>query len=121
MRLPYITEEELQDKSKSDTFVRTIAIVQLIWIGVQIVVRAVRRLAVSQLEIAVIAFAACAIIIYGLNWYKPKGVQTPITLLVYPGEAPYGLHDALRRADKRDQESVVWLGDFLARILRGAR
>jgi hypothetical protein len=89
--------------------------------GVQIVVRAVRRLAISQLEIAVIAFAACAIIIYGLNWYKPKGVQTPITLLVYPDEAPYGLRDALRTADKRDQESLLYGWEIFFREFFGAR
>jgi hypothetical protein len=88
-RLPYITKEELNDKNKSDSLVRLFAVVQIIWIVVQIIVRASRHLAISQLEIAVIAFATCAIMMYGLNWEKPKGAQVPYTLLQYHGEVPY--------------------------------
>jgi hypothetical protein len=88
-RLPYITKEELNDKNKSDSLVRLVAVVQIAWMMVQIIVRASRHLAISQLEIAVIAFATCAIIMYGLNWEKPKGVQVPYTLLQYRGEVPY--------------------------------
>jgi hypothetical protein len=32
---------------------------------------------------------------YGLNWYKPKGVQVPITILQYRGEAPKQVFDVL--------------------------
>ena len=94
-RLPYITKEELNDKNKSDSLVRLVAIVQIAWIVVQIIVRASRHLAISQLEIAVIAFATCAIIIYGLNWKKPKGVQVPYTLLQYRGGVPYPVLELL--------------------------
>ncbi|CZR67416.1 uncharacterized protein PAC_17315 [Phialocephala subalpina] len=92
-RLPYITLEELQDRNKSDSLIRVIAIVQIVWSVVQIIVRAARRLAISQLEVAVVAFAACAIAMYGLNWYKPKGVQVPITILQYPRNAPLSVRD----------------------------
>lgn len=87
-RLPYITVEEITDKSKSDSMVRLIAVVQIVWTIVQIIARAVRHLAISQLEISVIAFAVCAIITYALNWSKPKGVQVPFTLLQYSNEIP---------------------------------
>jgi hypothetical protein len=90
-RLPYITKEELNDKNKSDSLVRLVAVVQITWMVVQIIVRASRHLAISQLEIAVIAFATCAIIMYGLNWEKPKGAQVPYTLLQYHGEVPYSV------------------------------
>jgi hypothetical protein len=80
MRLPYVTKEEMDDKSKGDIFVRLIAVSQIGWMVIQIIARAVRGLAVSQLEIAVVAFAACAIFMYVLNWNKPKGVQVPYKL-----------------------------------------
>jgi len=79
-RLPYITEEEINDKSKGNVFVRLIAMTQIRWIVVQIIVRAIRSLAVSQLEIAVLAFAICAMFMYGLSWNKPKGIQVPYKL-----------------------------------------
>jgi hypothetical protein len=87
-RLPYVTMAELNDKNKSDNLVRFIAVVQILWMIVQIIVRASRHLAISQLEIGVVAFATCATIIYGLNWQKPKGVQAPITILQYRGDIP---------------------------------
>ncbi len=87
-KLPYITEEAINDKSKSDTFGKTVAMGQIFWMLVQIVARAYQRLAISQLEIAVAAFSACAIVIYALNWKKPKGVGVPLTLLQYTGSIP---------------------------------
>jgi hypothetical protein len=87
-RLPYITLEEINDKSKSDSLVRAIAVVQIMWMVLQIIVRAFRSLAISQLEIAVLAFAACAIILYSINWEKPKDVQVPVTIISYSGLFP---------------------------------
>jgi hypothetical protein len=94
-RLPYISPDELQDRSKSDFLVRTIAVVQILWVSIQILIRAARHLAISQLEIAVVAFASCAVVMYGLNWYKPKGVEISITIMQYRGEAPKQAFDSL--------------------------
>lgn len=80
--LPDITEEELIDRAKDGPFIKTISIAQIIWSTIQILVRAVRKLSICPLELAVLAFAACAIIIYALYWDKPKsiGVSTTISL-----------------------------------------
>jgi hypothetical protein len=87
-RLLYVTIEEINDKSKGDSFTRAIAIFQIVWTVIQVIARAARHLAISQLEIAVVAFSVCAIIIYGLNWKKPKGVEVPFTLVQYEREIP---------------------------------
>jgi len=87
-KLPYISKEELGDKSKSNSFIKAIAIFQIIWATVQIIVRTVRKIAISQLELAVIAFAACAVIIYLLYWSKPKSISTVTTILQYQGQIP---------------------------------
>ncbi|KAN0102644.1 hypothetical protein V8E51_010957 [Hyaloscypha variabilis] len=102
-RLPYLTPEELEDHNKSDSLIRVIAIIQIVWSVIQILARAARHLAISQLEIAVLAFAACAVVMYGLNWYKPKGVQVPITVLQYRDNGPNSMHATIRSA--RDRES----------------
>lgn len=86
-RLPYITVEEIRDRSKSDSLIRVITLAQIIWMAIQILVRAGRHLAISQLEIAVVAFASCAVVMYGLSWSKPKGVQVPITIMQCRGDA----------------------------------
>ncbi|KAF8850453.1 hypothetical protein BDZ45DRAFT_708349 [Acephala macrosclerotiorum] len=76
LKLPNFTQEELQDRSKEDGLVKAIAIAQLTWSIVQIITRAVKRITISQLELATIAFAACAVIIYLLGWTKPKKSAT---------------------------------------------
>ncbi|KAL7921480.1 hypothetical protein ACQKWADRAFT_120719 [Trichoderma austrokoningii] len=81
--LPNVNIEEITDKSKGDTFSKAIAICQALWAMVQIIARAAKSLPVSPLEVAVVAFAACAVIIYGLYWYKPQRVSTPIAILHY--------------------------------------
>ncbi|KAL7945796.1 hypothetical protein V8C42DRAFT_321593 [Trichoderma barbatum] len=80
IKLPKITTEEIQDKSKGDTFVKMIALGQIVWSVVQIIVRATKRLVVTPLEVAVVAFAVCAVIMYGLYWEKPQRVGVTQTI-----------------------------------------
>lgn len=54
----------------------------------QIMIRASSHLAISQLEVSILAFACCAIVIYVLDWGKPKGVQVQIVLIRYQGQIP---------------------------------
>ncbi|KAJ5736749.1 uncharacterized protein N7483_001874 [Penicillium malachiteum] len=77
IELPRILPEEIDDRSKSDPFVRIIAVSQILWVLLQIIARAAKGLAVTQLEVTVLAFAGCAVGMYALNWYKPKGVSLP--------------------------------------------
>ncbi|KAK0725548.1 hypothetical protein B0H67DRAFT_598769 [Lasiosphaeris hirsuta] len=87
-KLPNVTRDELCDKSKSDPLLKLIAICQISWSIIQISARAIRRLPISLLELNVLALAACAIVIYGLCWYKPKHVQVARTILTYKGDIP---------------------------------
>lgn len=88
IRLPYITRDEIMDKGKSDSFARVMAICQTLWLVVQMLMRSGRHLDVSQLEIGTTAFAFCAIVIYALNWHKPKNVGVPWTLYSFAGRMP---------------------------------
>ena len=87
--LPTVTEDQIQDKSKSDFLVNFVAIVQILWLIVQLIARAVRRLPVSQLEIVALAFSVCSLITYGLQWSKPKDCQYAfrVKAVAYPNRA----------------------------------
>jgi hypothetical protein len=87
-KLPSITIDEINDKNKSDAFTRAISVIQIARISIQVIAQTARRLAISQLEIAVLAFSACKFITYALNWKKPKGVSVPYSLLSFPGNIP---------------------------------
>jgi hypothetical protein len=87
-KLPRITENEINDKSKGDSFTKAITVGQISWMIIQVCVRGARGLAIAQLEIAVIAFSFCAIFIYAMQWLRPKDVGVPITLIQYEGPIP---------------------------------
>ncbi|KAM0254572.1 hypothetical protein ACHAQJ_006680 [Trichoderma viride] len=79
-KLRDIPAEEIDNKSKGDGLVKAIAVMQITWSTAQIIVRAFRKLSVSPLEVAVVAFAFCAIVIYGLYWKKPQRATATITV-----------------------------------------
>ncbi|OCL08119.1 hypothetical protein AOQ84DRAFT_407568 [Glonium stellatum] len=78
--LPSITQDEIDDKSKGDFFVKATALIQVLWLLIQVVIRAARGLVVSQLEIVVLAYSVCTIITYVLCWSKPQGTQIPTAI-----------------------------------------
>ncbi|KAL7895169.1 hypothetical protein HDV64DRAFT_287760 [Trichoderma sp. TUCIM 5745] len=104
--LPDIRAEEIKDKSKSDTLGKLIAMGQVAWTVVQIIVRVAKRLPVSPLEIAVAAFAVCA----------PQRVSTPIAIHVYEGgeetldtilASLYMERDEKNRTEEAEQEALA--------------
>ncbi|KAJ4859582.1 hypothetical protein T069G_04570 [Trichoderma breve] len=76
-QMPNIKEEAIDDKSKSDGLVKIIAVLQVLWLVVQLIVRTIEDLHFTQLEITTVAFAATAVIIYSIDFIKPKDVNVP--------------------------------------------
>ncbi|KAI3600947.1 hypothetical protein WG66_014893 [Moniliophthora roreri] len=74
----YITKAEIKDRSHADTLSKVIVIIQTGWFILQCIVRAIKGLAVTELEIVTLAFAFLNFITCSLWWYKPLGVQYPI-------------------------------------------
>ncbi|RAL61311.1 hypothetical protein DID88_009447 [Monilinia fructigena] len=109
IRLPNVTLYEINDKSKRDIFVKVLAIAQFLWVITQIILRAVKGLVISQLEISVVAFSTCAFLIYVLNWSKPKGVQVPFTVLHYEGAIPTEVLEFMKQDLDRSSMSTVML------------
>lgn len=112
-KLPRFTQEEINDKSKSNAFIKTIAITQILWTVTSILIRTGRKLAVTQLEITVLAFSSCSIIIYCLNWQKPKDVKTPYTLLSFPGDIPDETLRVLRFSCSQSSGSSYYRSNLL--------
>jgi hypothetical protein len=77
-KLPEVAEAQIKDKSKGDAIVKTLAIIQVLWLAIQLTLRKTEDLPATQLEIMTLAFAACSSVTYLLNWYKPQSVATRI-------------------------------------------
>jgi hypothetical protein len=77
-----ISEKEIEDRSQTDYFTKGLAMVQISWLILSLIGRAARNLAISQLEILTVAFAACAIATYGFVWNKPQGVNVATTVII---------------------------------------
>ena len=82
---PTITEAEIWDKSKADTFAKCVALVQGVWLVVQSIARAAQGLAVSPLELFTIAFVLSTITTYYFWLHKPQNVGVPTVIELKSG------------------------------------
>ncbi|KAJ6481028.1 hypothetical protein C8R45DRAFT_1215885 [Mycena sanguinolenta] len=73
-----ISVEDIEDRSKGDALSKGVALLQGLWFILQCLARIHQRLAVTQLEVATLAFAVVNILIWLLWWNKPLDVQRPI-------------------------------------------
>ncbi|KAJ3570429.1 hypothetical protein NP233_g4405 [Leucocoprinus birnbaumii] len=76
----YISEDEINDKSKGDFFTKLIVVIQTTWFIVQCIARWVQRLHVTELEIVTLAFAILNVITYILWWNKPQNMRVAIAI-----------------------------------------
>lgn len=75
-----LSEEDIKDKSKADWIGKTLAILQIGRLGLDVINRAVSHRPITQIELATMAFAIFAIVTYLINWWKPKDVSEPTLL-----------------------------------------
>jgi hypothetical protein len=76
--IPPISVEEIDDKNKGDVVVKVLTLVQIVWLIMDLAIRASARLPVSQLEVVTLAFAITSILTYGMLWSKPQDAKFPI-------------------------------------------
>jgi hypothetical protein len=76
--LPDIKTADINDKNKSDALVKVLAVIQVVWMVVQLCARVYYRHPFAQLELGTVAFSVTAIILYIVEWDKPKDINTPV-------------------------------------------
>ena len=107
--LPDTTKEEINDRSKTDVFARSFAVIQSIWVFAQAISRSLEHLLVAPLEVITAFYIPISLLILGLEWYKPKDINSPIHLR-YLGkldnELAGRLLDTYNRAYSKDYESL---------------
>ncbi|KAJ7811856.1 hypothetical protein B0H13DRAFT_2472211 [Mycena leptocephala] len=81
-----MSTEDIMDKSKSDALSKGLALAQSLWFTTQCLARVHQHLAITELEVATLAFAVVNIFIWLLWWNKPLDVQRQI--VVGPSKLP---------------------------------
>jgi hypothetical protein len=74
---------EIEDKGKADLLVKLLAVSQISWLVLSVVVRGLTRLPVSQLEVATVAFSVISVGTYVSNLWKPKDIDAPVKLRIH--------------------------------------
>ncbi|KAF2398886.1 hypothetical protein EJ06DRAFT_479696 [Trichodelitschia bisporula] len=78
--LPALREADIQDRTKSDGAVKLLALTQIAWLILQVIMRSKEHHPSTQLEITTIAFSACAFLTYLLSFAVPQDISQPVTL-----------------------------------------
>lgn len=78
---PTISEAEIWDKSKADTFAKGAALVQSMWLIVQCTARAIQGLTVTPLELFSLSFVFSTAITYYFWMHKPQEVGSPTVIM----------------------------------------
>ncbi|CZR69923.1 uncharacterized protein PAC_19824 [Phialocephala subalpina] len=74
--LPEVPPRQLESLNKSDSLVKLLAIIQMTWLMVELIVRYKQNIISSQLEVVTLAFSACSVVTYAILWDRPRGVTT---------------------------------------------
>ena len=77
---PDITEQDILDRSKADWFLKSLALVQVIWFITQVIGRAAQGLSVTTLELFTLGVISCALFMYMAWWKKPFDVRMPFII-----------------------------------------
>jgi hypothetical protein len=72
------TKAEIQDKSKSDWFAKTLVLIQTLWFVMQCIARRLERLPTTELEIVTLAYTTISFGMFIAWWDKPCNVECPI-------------------------------------------
>ncbi|KAK0618914.1 hypothetical protein B0T14DRAFT_602852 [Immersiella caudata] len=75
--LPDVAKSEIEDKNKADIFSKAVCCIQVGWLVLQSLERFCLQLPLSLLEVHTLAHVACALVLYGLWWHKPKMIVNP--------------------------------------------
>jgi len=78
--LPEVNVETVRNRSQSDRLAKAIVILQVSWMFVQTISRAIYRLPITLLELNTLAHISVALALYGLWWKKPQDVKEPIEI-----------------------------------------
>ena len=88
IEFPTVTVEEIEDRSKSDAFSKTISLGQTLWFVAQCISRRAQHLDLTLIELLTLSLAVLNGLMYYLWWYKPLDVRCPVRVYLRVLEVP---------------------------------
>lgn len=79
-QLEWLTDKEIQDKSKSATLTKAFTVLQGGYFAANLMARANQGLYITTLEIATAAYVFCFLCTYSAWWMKPQDVDEPMLI-----------------------------------------
>ncbi|PMD14871.1 hypothetical protein NA56DRAFT_582915 [Hyaloscypha hepaticicola] len=73
---PEVSASHLKKLDNGEAFIKALALIQVSYLIIQLVVRKVAHLPSTQLEIETLAYSASSILTYLLSWNRPQGIET---------------------------------------------
>jgi hypothetical protein len=72
--------QSITERSKADALAKFLICVQALWMAINVVARKASGLPSTLIELNVVVHVVVTVVVYGMWWYKPLGVQNPIIL-----------------------------------------
>ena len=88
IEFPTVTVDEIEDRSKSDGFSKTIALGQTLWFVAQCISRRAQHLDLTLIELLTLSLAVLNGLMYLLWWHKPLDVRCPFRVYLRDLGAP---------------------------------
>ena len=79
--MPDVSEEEIEDRSKADTFAKLLSLSQVLFFCVSCTDRGVKHLPLTLIEVLTLAHALCTVFTYLVWFKKPFSIMEPTVLV----------------------------------------
>lgn len=102
------TQEEIHDRSKNDSFARSIVVLQIAWFITSCIARLAKGLATTQLEMGTMGTAVCSLVSYSMLFQKPHAVKIAVVVLSFDGEVPSHVAEIIAGdAERRRRQGTI--------------
>ncbi|ETW84774.1 hypothetical protein HETIRDRAFT_473500 [Heterobasidion irregulare TC 32-1] len=109
---PTVTEDQIDDKNKSDTLAKALAALQLSWFMFQCIMRTVEHLPLTELEVMTLAFTILTMPSRAFWWQKPLNVRLPVPVKIRDYSAILILKGEQELSEKRDPPKEQYSPSF---------
>ena len=78
--IPDISEDSLEDRNKADSLAKALLVLQVSYFCMSCILRRIKSLPLSLLEITTFAHALCTLMTYAIWWKKPMNIAKPTVI-----------------------------------------